>query len=65
MASGTHQSPIDIDPSTAEFDSDLAAFPLKISYRDESNKVCATLISAPDFHSIYEFHSSPSAKRPF
>ena len=39
-ASGTHQSPIDIDPSIADFDSDLAAFPLKVSYRDTSNKVC-------------------------
>ena len=38
-ASGTHQSPIDIDPSVADFDSDLAAFPLKISYRDVSSKV--------------------------
>ncbi len=37
-ASGTHQSPIDIDPEIADFDTDLATYPLKISYADSSTK---------------------------
>ena len=36
-AGGHHQSPIDIDPEEAEFDSDLAAYPLNIHYENSSN----------------------------
>ena len=38
-ASGLHQSPVDIDPETAEFDSDLVTYPLKIYYPDEVIKL--------------------------